>query len=304
VLSKRYTLVIADRATGIVHRFTIRLVPAVVIAATLFSLPVLVGMGARWSASAEIGALRLNVATLDTENASYRAATQELVTQISSIENAVSNLAAQSKLDPETQRALARLPEIVRARAMGGGADATAPVRSMLAPSLPSPEDTFSMVRDLLSRLEVRLQIAQTGVERRAALAAATPSIWPAIGWLSAQFGNREDPIQGGTEYHTGVDISVEPGKPVYATAAGKVEGASFVGAYGNMVVINHGYGLVTRYAHLSKCAVIVGDQVERGRVIGYVGSTGRTTGPHLHYELLVNGQLTDPLRLLFPQRR
>jgi murein DD-endopeptidase MepM/ murein hydrolase activator NlpD len=302
VPAKRYTLVIADRATGIVHRFTVSLRPTLAMVALFFSFPVLIGLGIRWSASAEINALRLNGATLDAENASYRAATQELVSQISSIEAAVSNLTATSKLDPETQRALTRLPEIVRARAMGGGSDTTS-LRSLLAPSLPSPEDSFGMVRDVLSRLQSRLQIVQVSVERRAALAAATPSIWPAIGWLSAQFGTREDPIDGGPEYHTGIDISTDAGQPVYATAAGRVESAAYNGAYGRMIVIDHGYGLKTRYAHLSGFAVAPGDQVERGRVIGYIGATGRTTGPHLHYELLVNGQLTDPLRLMGPRK-
>ena len=301
--AKRYTLVIADRTTGIVHRFTVSLKPAVAVAALLFSLPVLIGLGARWSASAELNALRLNVSTLSAENASYRAATQELIAQISSIDAAVSSLAAKSRLDPETQRALARLPEIVRARAMGGGTDAATPLRSLLAPSLPSPEDTFGMVRNVLSRLNSHLQIVQTDVERRAALAAATPSIWPAIGWLSAQFGNREDPIEGGAAYHTGIDISLDAGRPVYATAAGKVEAAWYNGAYGRMVVIDHGYGLKTRYAHLAGFAVAPGDQVERGRIVGYVGTSGRTTGPHLHYELLVNGQLMNPLQLMAPRR-
>ncbi|MBP1604295.1 MAG: spoIIQ 1, partial [Acidobacteria bacterium] len=195
------------------------------------------------------------------------------------------------------------LPEIVRARAMGGGTDAATPLRSLLAPSLPSPEDTFGMVRNVLSRLNSHLQIVQTDVERRAALAAATPSIWPAIGWLSAQFGNREDPIEGGAAYHTGIDISLDAGRPVYATAAGKVEAAWYNGAYGRMVVIDHGYGLKTRYAHLAGFAVAPGDQVERGRIVGYVGTSGRTTGPHLHYELLVNGQLMNPLQLMAPRR-
>jgi len=303
VSAKRYTLVIADRTTGIVHRFTVSLKPAVAVAALLFSLPVLIGLGVRWSASAELNALRLNVSTLSAENASYRAATQELIAQISSIDAAVSSLAAKSRLDPETQRALAKLPEIVRARAMGGGTDAATPLRSLLAPSLPSPEDTFGMVRNVLSRLNSHLQIVQTDVERRAALAAATPSIWPAIGWLSAQFGNREDPIEGGAAYHTGIDISLDAGRPVYATAAGKVEAAWYNGAYGRMVVIDHGYGLKTRYAHLAGFAVAPGDQVERGRIVGYVGTSGRTTGPHLHYELLVNGQLMNPLQLMAPRR-
>ena len=302
--SKRYTLVVADRQTGIVHRFTVSLKPALAIACLLFSLPVLVGMGARWSAGAEIKALRVSLATLEQENASYRAATLELTTQITSIEAAISQLKAQATLDPDSQRALSRLPEIVRNRAMGGGSDPSASVSSLLAPSFALPEDTFGMVRDLLARLESRLLIVQTGVERRAALAAATPSNWPAIGWPSGRFGQRDDPFHGGQEFHTGLDISLEAGQPVFATAAGKVEAASANGAYGKMIVINHGYGLVTRYAHLSRYAVKVGDQVNRGQVIGYVGASGRTTGPHLHYELLVNGLLTDPLPLLTSPRR
>ena len=281
------------------HRFTVSLRPTLAVVCALLSLPVLIGMGARWSALAEIAALRVSVATREMENASYRAATYELTTQIQSIEAAISQLTAQAALDPDSKRALAKLPELVRSRAMGGGLGNPPSLSALLSPALASPEDTFGMVRDLLGRLESRLAIVQTGVERRAALAAATPSIWPAIGWLSGAYGYRDDPIAGGNEFHSGVDISLDPGEPVYATAAGTVEAASGSGAYGNMVVIDHGFGLVTRYAHLSRFAVRAGDRVERGRVIGYAGSTGRTTGPHLHYELLLNGQFTNPLRLL-----
>jgi murein DD-endopeptidase MepM/ murein hydrolase activator NlpD len=304
VASKRYTIVIASRTTGVVRRLTISLWPTVWAVIALFSLPVLIGMGARWSASAEISALRVSVATSEMENASYRAATKELTTQIQSIEDAVGKLTAQSALDPATAGALARLPAIVRARAMGGGTDSGVGLRSVLSPTLSSPEDTFGMVRDLLGQLESRLQIVRTDVEKRSALAAATPSIWPAIGWLSATYGNRADPFTGAPEFHSGVDISTDKGNPVFATAAGTVEAASYNGPYGNMVVVNHGFGLMTRYAHLSGYAVKVGDRVERGRVLGYVGATGRATGSHLHYELLVNGQLTNPLRLLTDARR
>lgn len=299
--SRRYTIVVANRETGVVHRVTVRLRPALAVACAVLSLPVLVGMGARWSALAEIQSLRVSVATREMENASYRAATYQLTTQIQSIETAISELTSQAALDPDSKRALEKLPSLVRNRALGGGSQPAPVVNSLLSPALASPEDTFGMVRDLLGRLESRLQIVRSGVERRAALAAATPSIWPAIGWLSGSFGRRNDPFSGESGQHTGIDISLNPGEPVYATAAGTVDFAGTNGAYGKMVALNHGFGLVTRYAHLSRVTVGAGDRVERGRIIGYSGATGRTTGPHLHYELLVNGQFVNPLRLLAP---
>ena len=113
-------------------------------------------------------------------------------------------------------------------------------------------------------------------------------------------FGSRENPFGGGgSEWHTGLDISGDRGQPVVATAGGVVEFTGWHGDYGNMVTINHGFGLVTRYAHLSTMLVRAGDRVERGQTIGQIGTTGRVTGPHLHYELLVYGQLADPLPLL-----
>ena len=302
--SKRYTIVVANRETGVVHRFTVRLRPVLALTCAVLSVPVLVGMGARWSALAEIQSLRVSVATREMENASYRAATYQLTTQIESIETAISELTSQAALDPDSKRALDKLPSLVRNRAIGGGSQPAAVIASALSPALASPEDTFGMVRDLLGRLESRLQIVRSGVEQRAALAAATPSIWPAIGWLSGSFGRRNDPFTGEQETHTGIDISLNSGEPVYATAAGTVDFVGTNGAYGKMVALNHGFGLVTRYAHLSRVTVGAGDRVERGRIIGYSGATGRTTGPHLHYELLVNGQFVNPLRLLAPAPR
>jgi murein DD-endopeptidase MepM/ murein hydrolase activator NlpD len=104
---------------------------------------------------------------------------------------------------------------------------------------------------------------------------------------------------------HTGIDISADSGDPVYATGDGTVESAGWSGDYGNMVVLNHSdSGFETRYAHLSAFSVRPGEHVTRGQVIGLVGSTGRSTGSHLHYELLYNGKLTNPLSLLNGNRR
>ncbi|MGQ0732993.1 MAG: M23 family metallopeptidase, partial [Acidobacteriota bacterium] len=155
-----------------------------------------------------------------------------------------------------------------------------------------------------LEGIESRLTSVRSDVERRNALAAATPSIWPAHGWLSSRVGNRQDPIDGGKDFHQGLDISADRGSPVYATADGTVKQAAREGGYGNLVIVDHGYGLETRYGHLAKYLVKAGDVVARGDVIGQVGSTGRSTGAHLHYEVRVNGRLLNPLLLLNKPRR
>jgi murein DD-endopeptidase MepM/ murein hydrolase activator NlpD len=304
VKPKRYTIVIADRSTGVVRRLTISLRPTLTAIAILFSLPVLVGLGARWSALAEVRAIRDTAASLQLQNESFRAMTAELTGQVASVQAAVGELSAKATLDPDSARALAKLPAAVRSRAMGGGTTTTPIARSVLSPSLASPEDPFGMLREVLGRLTSRLELAQGDLDRRTELLDATPSIWPARGALSATFGMREDPFGRGNEVHTGIDISADRGQPVYATADGTVESAGWNGDYGNMVVINHNFGLVTRYAHLSAFSVRPGEHVERGHVIGQIGATGRATGPHLHYELLVNGQLTNPLSLLTGTRR
>src|SRR5262249_27280903 len=154
-----------------------------------------------------------------------------------------------------------------------------------------SPEDMFGVLRDLLNGLESRLSFVRRDVEQREALASATPSIWPTQGWVTGTFGGRSDPFSGEPAFHQGLDISTDKGQPVYATADGSVESASYTGDYGNFIVIKHNFGLTTRYGHLSAFAVKPGASVRRGDVIGYVGSTGRSTGYHLHYEILANGR-------------
>jgi murein DD-endopeptidase MepM/ murein hydrolase activator NlpD len=169
---------------------------------------------------------------------------------------------------------------------------------SSLSP-LSSPEDTFGVLRDLLQGLESRLTYVRRSVEKREALAAATPSIWPAQGWLTGTFGGRPDPFTGEPDVHLGIDIATDKGNPVYATADGAVASAGPAGEYGNLIVLEHGFGLSTRYGHLSRFNVRSGQRVARGDVIGFVGSTGRSTGAHLHYEILANGRQINPLQLL-----
>jgi murein DD-endopeptidase MepM/ murein hydrolase activator NlpD len=293
--AKRYRIVLADRTRGGVRRFTLPLRRTIAASLCVLAVPVLMGLGARWSARSAMGALQLENTALRMEVTSYREATGELAAQIASLQSEVDDIGVRAEVDPASNAAVDRLPERVRARAMGGGAIA-APVLSGI---FGSPDNSFGVLRDLLGVLEERLNTVRTGVERRQALASATPSIWPIAGWISSGYGNRRDPFNGSSDFHPGLDISGHHGQPIQAPADGVVETAALSGDYGNLVTINHGFGLATRYGHLSRFAVTPGQQVQRGQVIGYVGSTGRSTSAHLHYEILVNGQLTNPLNLL-----
>jgi murein DD-endopeptidase MepM/ murein hydrolase activator NlpD len=301
-MSRRYTIVLADRRTGVVRRFTVPLWPTVAAGTFVLALPVLIGTGAALKAKSDVAALYASAAALEVENASYRAATEALSGQIQGLQSAINELGAQAALDPTLASAMDRLPAVVKNRAMGGAATSTAAIGSLAA--LQSPENTFGLLREILQGIESRLTAARSDVDRRNQLAAATPSIWPAHGWLSSSVGRRTDPINGGDDFHQGLDISADAGAPVYATADGTVTHSAREGAYGNLITIDHGYGLETRYGHLSKYETKSGEKVKRGQVIGRVGSTGRATGPHLHYEVRVNGRLLNPLQLLLQQRR
>jgi murein DD-endopeptidase MepM/ murein hydrolase activator NlpD len=128
-----------------------------------------------------------------------------------------------------------------------------------------------------------------------------SPSLWPIIGPIRSSFGQREDPITGNGEgeFHTGIDISAPIGTPIRATADGVVKSAQMQNGYGREVILDHGNGLETCYAHMSGFTVIAGQQVTRGQVIGYVGVSGRTTGAHLHYEVRIRNTPVNPHKYL-----
>jgi murein DD-endopeptidase MepM/ murein hydrolase activator NlpD len=300
MLSNRYTIVVADRRTGVVRRFTIGLRMVLAVATTIVTLPVLIGLGAAWKAKAEVANVYATQAALEVENSSFRGATEALTGQIAALQAAVSDLGGKAALDPALQSAMNKLPAIVKNRAMGGGGMELASA----VPGLSSPENTFGVLQELLQGIESRLRVVSFDVERRNLLAASTPSIWPTQGWLTSRTGGRSDPFTGEADYHPGLDISADKGTPVYATADGTVSQASYSGAYGNLVVIDHRFGIETRYGHLSAFRTEPGRAVKRGELIGLVGATGRATGPHLHYEVRVNDRILNPLQFLLNSRR
>jgi len=138
--------------------------------------------------------------------------------------------------------------------------------------------------------------------EARKAEWAAIPSIWPVRGWTSSGFGERLSPFTGLQTMHYGIDIVVATGTPVVAPASGFVSTGIDKGL-GNYVRLDHGRGLQTYYGHLLRTAVAAGQRVERGTVIGYIGNTGLSTGPHLHYEVQVNGRPVDPTKYILDER-
>jgi murein DD-endopeptidase MepM/ murein hydrolase activator NlpD len=131
------------------------------------------------------------------------------------------------------------------------------------------------------------------------ARASSSPSLWPVEGQVTGSFGERIDPFNGEGAFHSGVDISSAYGHPVIASADGVVTFADLLGGYGKVIMIDHGHGISTRYGHLSGFAVTAGQEVHRGNTIGYVGLSGRSTGPHLHYEVRINDTPVNPYKYL-----
>lgn len=170
------------------------------------------------------------------------------------------------------------------------------------------PRDTVDPVRlsDQLDQLgaeaqsqEEALQALTGYFEDRKALLASAPAIWPVRGWVTSDFGFRLDPYTAQRKSHEGLDIANAPGTPVVAPADGTVVYAAVESGYGNVLVLDHGFGIKTRYGHLAKIDVHLGDRVKRGQFVAAVGNTGRSTGPHLHYEVRVNGVPENPRKFI-----
>lgn len=140
------------------------------------------------------------------------------------------------------------------------------------------------------------------GLSERQSLLNATPNIKPAKGWITSRFGYRMNPFTGKNAMHAGLDIAAAPGSPIYAPADGVVIFASYDESYGKLVSIDHGYGVTTRFGHNSQVYVHVGQKVSKWDVIAAVGNTGRSTGPHCHYEVRINGTPVDPINFILDE--
>jgi murein DD-endopeptidase MepM/ murein hydrolase activator NlpD len=188
------------------------------------------------------------------------------------------------------------------------------PITSETPPDISKYKNHHEMVRSMhlsISKLQEKIDIRKKEkiklhniIHNEKLRLASTPSIWPTRGWVSSGFGTRLSPFTGRKEVHNGIDISARMNTPVIAPADGTVSSTRRDNWSGNVIYINHGYGIVTAYAHLEKILVEKGRFVKRGEVIGLVGNTGRSTGPHLHYEVNVNGVPTNPYNYILDENK
>lgn len=169
-----------------------------------------------------------------------------------------------------------------------------------------TPEDAFDRSIEqytFLKRNAAVIAISAGGLRLMPAMSFAdssyTPSIWPVLGHITDSFGERLDPFSGEGAFHTGVDVATDYGAPVHSTADGIVTIAENHAGYGRLVVIDHGFGITTWYAHLSSFSAVPGTRIKRGEVIGYTGISGRSTGPHVHYEVRMNNAPINPWRYM-----
>lgn len=149
------------------------------------------------------------------------------------------------------------------------------------------------------TRQEQSLQELQAYFLDQKSMLGSVPSVWPVRGWVTSDFGSRLDPYTSERVMHSGLDISGAHGKEIIAPSDGTVVFAAVEGGYGNVLVIDHGYGVKTRFGHLATIGVKPGEKVKRGQIIAQMGNTGRSTGPHLHYEVRVNGIAQNPRKFI-----
>ena len=226
-------------------------------------------------------AIELENQRLRADKSSYEAAVAQMGEHLAAVETVAGNLAQAV--------GLRNLPS----ERPSGGAGAAFGSRAEIF------VEESSALQKRMENLDSSFDRLEQAWGERLKVFASTPSLAPVSGFFSDGFGWRRDPIDGSREFHKGVDIVAPSGTPVHASADGLVTAAGRMAGYGAMVNLAHGYGMSTRYGHLSRVMVVPGQRVKRGDVIGLVGSTGRSTGPHLHYEVSRTGAQVDPRKYL-----
>lgn len=290
-----YTLIVVPHAKAKFRKVqvSVRLTKWAMGAAGALSL-ILVAVLAHYTwIRVEIGELRRlrseNVA-LATKAQAYEQNAAKLQAKLLNLQNMVMKLGVMAGLEKS-------LPD----PAIGGVGGLT-----RLETTAPSADARLSMgaMEKTAEELTARSSRLEAFYQDQKVVLAATPSVWPVRGYLSSTFGNRVDPFTGQPDFHPGIDIATPMGTKVQAPADGVVISTGPKGSYGNAIVIDHGYGVVTRYGHLSGFNVRPGQRVRRGDVIGFVGQTGRATAPHLHYEVWVHDQNLNPIQYILDEDR
>jgi len=242
------------------------------------------------------------------ENSVLKEENAQLRSQILLVQEKVAHISATldrvERFDAKLRTAVTQLQDPERNLAIGpvgaSEADAGIPGPAPAAQSsLTALPGRVTSLESEAARQEQSLRELQEYFDDQRSLLASTPSIWPTHGWVTSDFGTRMDPYSAERRMHEGLDIATPHGQPVHTPSDGTVVFIGTEGGYGKVLVIDHGYGVKTRYGHLSEIYVRLGDRVARGAKVAAVGNTGRSTGPHLHYEVRVNGIPENPRKFI-----
>ena len=290
-----YTLIVVPHAKARFRKFqvSVRLTRWVLAAFGVMGL-VLLGILVHytWIAVevAEVRRLRAENLALATKARAYEENAGQLQSKVLQLQSVVTKLGIMAGVEQS-------LPDASIGGVGGLRGSETTPPSIDIASTLQSLDQKVGNLSEKSERLEAYFKDQRE-------LLASTPSTWPLRGYLSAGFGNRADPFTGLRDFHPGIDISVPRGTKVIAPADGVVVFCGTKNGYGNAMVIDHGFGLVTRYGHLDAFNVRPGQRVRRGDVIAFSGNTGRSTAPHLHYEVWVNDQMRNPIEYIIDEYR
>lgn len=246
------------------------------------------------------------VAELDKLRLEARQQQQQLVTFAKSFDDLQGEMSRLRQFDMKL-RVMADLDSVIYPeQVMGIGGENPEPFNPLEGELSFQDQTIISSMNRSLGLLKTEVSIQERSfqelveyLEDQKSLLASTPSIWPVKGWLTSTFGYRSSPFTGRREMHKGLDIATRSGTPIIAPADGLVVFSGREGGFGNMIIIDHGYGITTRYGHCSALDAKLGQKIKRGDVIARVGNTGRSTGPHVHYEVAVNGVPVNPSRYI-----
>ncbi len=284
------TIIVASGAGGVARKYSVSKKLVAVVASTLGLIAACFMLSClhyfhMWNKSRGQQALVAELDQLRKENEFFRVDARQLTDQMALLETTAKKLEIMAGLVQDGTAGV------------GGPARNTRPIPDLA--SAPSLKKHFKSLDRKKINLQTEFAKLQEHYTSRQILLSATPTIMPALGYLSDGYGYRRDPFSGERDWHPGVDISAPKGARVVATADGTVSRAGWTQGYGKLVDLGHRFGILTRYGHLSKITVKAGQKVKRGDVIGYVGSTGRATGTHVHFEVRLNGEALDPMRFL-----
>jgi len=241
---------------------------------------------------AEIEALRLQNAELSEQAVDYNLNLGRFESRIALLQRTVTKLGVVSGVE----QALPGADDVTAGRGGATWTETTPPSRD--------PQLAAETLARRLSDLTERSSRIESFYTDQTELLASTPSIWPVRGYLSSGYGRRSDPFTGQRSFHPGIDVSAPRGTEIKAPADGVVVSIGRRGAYGKAIVIDHGFDVVTRYGHMEEFNVRAGQRVRRGEVIGFVGNTGRSNAPHLHYEVWVRDKLQNPIHYILDEYR